>query len=241
MPLYRAVIFDLFYTLINPLDSACMRNNEYEVLGMKREDFESRNSAQYERWAGGSIRDPVEILRQILKGLDYPEPFIRAATGARIERVRRGLFDVAKKNLALLETLRQDGLKIALVSNADVIDTKYWKSSPLASCFDVAVFSWEVGFLKPDPRIYALVLERLNLKSGDCLYVGDGGHGELRGAKEAGISTVLTTEYIQNLWPEKIPALKAWADHVIDDMDGLQAALQIGQNIPVFQDNSQIA
>jgi putative hydrolase of the HAD superfamily len=48
--------------------------------------------------------------------------------------------------------------------------------------------------------------------------VGDGGHQELRGAKEAGFSTALTIEYIQNLWPEKIPAIKPWADYVIDDI-----------------------
>jgi putative hydrolase of the HAD superfamily len=82
----------------------------------------------------------------------------------------------------------------------------------------VTIFSWEAGFLKPDPRIYALTLERLELSPGECLYVGDGGHGELQGAKEAGFSTVLSVEYIQNLWPERIPAHKAWADSTIDDI-----------------------
>jgi putative hydrolase of the HAD superfamily len=225
MPPYRAVLFDLFFTLINPLESAHMRNNEYEVLGMTREAFESRNTAQYERWACGGIRDPVEIVRQIVKGLDYPEAYIRAATGARIERVRRGLFGAAPKNLEMLGILREGLIKTALVSNADVIDTKYWKSSPLASYFDVTVFSWEAGFMKPDPRIYELALERLGLSPDECLYVGDGGHGELEGAKKAGLPTVLTTEYIQNLWPERIPAIKTWADHVVSDINDIRKLL----------------
>jgi putative hydrolase of the HAD superfamily len=226
---YRAVIFDLFYTLINPLDPDCMRNSEYEVLGMTREDFESRNAVHYEKWAGGSILDPVEIVRQILKGKGYPDPYIRAATGARTERIRRGIYAAAEKNLIMLEKLRGEGIKTALVSNADVIDTHYWRGSPLAACFDITVFSWEAGVLKPDPRIYALALERLNaldpsraLSPVDGLYTGDGGHKELQGAREAGFSTALTIEYIQNLWPEKIPALKPWADFVIDDITRIQ-------------------
>ncbi|MDR3248779.1 MAG: HAD family hydrolase [Treponema sp.] len=217
MPYYRAVIFDLFYTLINPLDPAYMQNSEYEVLGMSREDFERRNTANYETWAGGSIRDPVEIVRRIVAGLDFTEGQIHAAAQARIERVHQGLLGTAAKNLEMLATLRERGIKTALISNADVIDTWHWKESPLAAYFDATVFSWEVGILKPDPKIYTLALERLHT-AGECLYAGDGGHQELRGAKEAGLSTVLTVEYIQHLWPERIPAIKPWADYVIDDI-----------------------
>jgi putative hydrolase of the HAD superfamily len=225
---YRAVIFDLFYTLINPLDPSCLENSEYTILGMSREDFESRNALNYRDWAEGTVRDPVEIVRRILAGLDYPEEQIRAAAGARTERIRRGLFGVASKNLRLLANLQSRGIRTILVSNADVIDTRYWNESPLAPYFDAAIFSWEAGILKPEPGIYDLALERI--WRGDsspkdpktCLYAGDGGHGELRGAKRAGLTTVLTVEYIQNLWPEKIPALKAWADFVIGDITGIQ-------------------
>jgi putative hydrolase of the HAD superfamily len=225
MPPYRAVIFDLFYTLINPLDPAHMGNSEYEILGMSRQEFESRNALGYRAWAEGSVRDPVEIVRRILQGMDYPEERIREAARARIERVRRGLFGVEPKNLALLATLRAEGIKTVLVSNADVIDTWHWKESPLASYFDAALFSWEAGVLKPEPRIYSLALERLGPEGSpaapapeNCLYTGDGGHGELQGAKAAGFTTALTVEYIQTLWPERIPALRSWADFVISDI-----------------------
>jgi putative hydrolase of the HAD superfamily len=215
-------MFDLFYTLINPLDPSCLKDSEYAILGMSREDFESRNALNYRSWAEGRVRDPVEILRRILAGLDYSGERIRAAAEARIERIRRGLMGVAPKNLRLLADLRDRGVKLALVSNADVIDTWHWKESPLAPYFDAAIFSWEVGTLKPEPGIYALALERLGAASlinpGACLFTGDGGHGELRGAKQAGLNTALTVEYIQNLWPEKIPALKPWADFVVGDI-----------------------
>jgi putative hydrolase of the HAD superfamily len=219
----RAVIFDLFYTLINPLDPSRIQNSEYEILNMSRDDFEGRNALDYRSWAEGKIRDPVEIVRRILTGLDYSEETIRAAALARMERIRRGLFEVEQKNLELLVKLRRRGIKTVLLSNADVMDTRYWGQSPLAPCFDAAIFSWQAGFIKPEAEIYALALEKLGaLSPGDCLYVGDGGHGELEGARKAGFTTVLTVEYIQNLWPQRIPSLRAWADFVIGDITGIQ-------------------
>jgi putative hydrolase of the HAD superfamily len=219
---YQGLILDLFYTLINPLDPVFMRENEYTILGMSRGDFESRNTAGYAIWAGGSVKDPVEVIRRILDGLDFSEEQIRAAAEARLERVRRSLFGVEAKHIKLLTELREQGIKTALVSNADVIDTRYWQESPLAPCFDAAIFSCETGILKPDPRIYTLALERIGLPASACLYVGDGGHEELKGAKEAGLATALTVEYIQKLWPEKIPALSRRADLVIDSLEQIK-------------------
>jgi putative hydrolase of the HAD superfamily len=235
MPPFRAVIFDLFYTLINPLDSRYLEPSEYTILQMGREDFEGRNAGGYAAWAEGRIRDPVEIVRRILAGLDYPEETIRAAAEARMERIRRGLFGVEPKNLELLERLRRRGIKTALLSNADVIDTRHWDESPLARCFDAAIFSWQAGVRKPQPEIYALVLERLAagsppLSPGSCLYAGDGGHGELQGAGAAGFSTVLTVEYIRNLWPRRIPGLAVWADHVVEDITGIEKLC--GEKLP---------
>lgn len=113
------------------------------------------------------------------------------------------------------------------MSNADICDVWYWKESPLASCFDETIFSCDAGLLKPDPRIYALALKRLGFPPDACLFAGDGGHSELKGAREAGLHTCLTVEYITRLWPEKISALKLWADYIIENLEQIkEIALQ---------------
>jgi putative hydrolase of the HAD superfamily len=160
-------------------------------------------------------------MAHILRGLDIPEAQLRAAAEARLQRIRRGLFGVDEKNLAFLRRLRGAGFKTALVSNADIADTRYWKDCPLSGLFDATVFSCDAGLLKPDPRIYRRALEELKLPPEACLFTGDGGHEELRGAREAGLTTVLTTEYITGVWPEKIPALRKYADHVIHRLEDL--------------------
>ncbi|MDR2028166.1 MAG: HAD-IA family hydrolase [Treponema sp.] len=215
----RALIFDLFFTLIDPLDLAPGQESEYSVLGMDRRDFEERNAVDYAIRGCGKIRDPCEMMRHILRGLDVPEPLLRRAAEARVERIRRAIYGVAPKNMALLQKLRDRGFKTALISNADVADIYHWRGSALSRSFDAAIFSYEVGLLKPDPRIFRMALERLGTGADQCLYVGDGGHGELRGAKEAGMTTVLTTEYIRRAWPEKINALRQEADHVVEGLE----------------------
>jgi putative hydrolase of the HAD superfamily len=161
------------------------------------------------------------MVRHILRGLDIGGDLLRQATDARLERIRRALMGVEAKNLALLKNLRDRGFKTALVSNADAADVYHWKETPLSSVFDTAIFSYDVGFLKPDPRIFQLALDRLGCTPDRSFFVGDGGHEELRGAKETGMSAILTTEYITHAWPERIPALRKDADHEVERLEDI--------------------
>jgi len=47
------------------------------------------------------------------------------------------------------------------------------------------------------------------------VFIGDGGSDELAGAKKVGLTTVMITGIIQELWPEKIPDRRKWADYEI--------------------------
>jgi putative hydrolase of the HAD superfamily len=66
------------------------------------------------------------------------------------------------------------------------------------------VLSCTVGLRKPDPRIYELACERLEVEPADCLFVGDGANDELAGAARVGMRAVcvLPPGHDQALWPE---------------------------------------
>jgi putative hydrolase of the HAD superfamily len=227
----RAVLFDLFFTLIDPLKDRLIRESEYAVLQVERGEFEGWNGIDYDLRAGGKIRGVYEVFRHIVRGKNIDEALLIRAADARLERIRGALCGVEAKKLALLKKLRELGIKLCLVSNADEMDKFHWQSSPLSACFDQAIFSCDAGFLKPDPRIYRLALERLDLEppeagySSPCFYAGDGGHDELRGAKEAGLTTILTTEYITQVWPEKIPDLRKNADYEVSRLEDILAII----------------
>ena len=98
---------------------------------------------------------------------------------------------------ALLESLRDRGLKLGLVSNA--LDPPWLLHRDLeqlgvAGRLDVAVFSSEVGWRKPHPAIFERALEALGAEARAALFVGDRLYEDVGGASKLGMRTV------QALW-----------------------------------------
>jgi putative hydrolase of the HAD superfamily len=98
---------------------------------------------------------------------------------------------------ALLEALRDRGLKTALVSNAfdpGWLLHRDLEQMGLDGRLDFAVFSSEVGKRKPHPAIFERALEALGVEARAALFVGDRLYEDIRGAAEVGMATT------QALW-----------------------------------------
>lgn len=120
---------------------------------------------------------------------------VARAAALRRALARRLLDTVSAKTLSVLDMLRAGGHRLALVSNATSDTAQAWPHSRLARRFDVAVFSCEAGIAKPDPVIYRVAAQRLGVDAADCVFVGDGGDGELAGAAAVGMTALRTTEH----------------------------------------------
>jgi putative hydrolase of the HAD superfamily len=90
----------------------------------------------------------------------------------------------------VLDKLRSRGLPLALVSDSSAEAPALWTESPLATRIAVTAFSCLVGVRKPDPALYLYAVRRLRVRPESCLYVGDGGGGELTGAVSLGMDVV---------------------------------------------------
>ena len=75
-----------------------------------------------------------------------------------------------------------------------------------------------VGCVKPERAIYENCLEKLGLPAAECLFVGDGGSNELVGARDVGMSTVLVSGVIAELWPERVQQRLTLCDHHVERM-----------------------
>ena len=76
--------------------------------------------------------------------------------------------------LALLRELRDDGLRLALLTNnVREWEPRWRRMLPIAELFEVVVDSAFVGMRKPDPPIYELTLARLGVTAERCLFVDD--------------------------------------------------------------------
>ena len=95
--------------------------------------------------------------------------------------------------LEAIRRIRAGGRRVAALTNNWVTDTPppggVTARSRLNPCFDVFVESAVVGLRKPDPRIYALVCEKLGVAPARVAFLDDIGRN-LKPARELGMATI---------------------------------------------------
>lgn len=214
------MVFDLFHTLTS---SAVLHQTKgtSEILGVSRAAWNDQLLLYSEDRLRGKMRDQYEIIKKMAHAIDpaISDAVIRQAAENRIHRFHYALQHIAQSTLDMLEQLVDSGKVLGLISNGDVNEFTGWQTSPLRQYFQCAVFSCDVGYVKPEQEIYELCVKKLGVEPADCLYVGDGGSDELRGAKAYGMATVITIRVIKDVWPEKIDERRRYADHEIDAWD----------------------
>ena len=90
-----------------------------------------------------------------------------------------------------LERLKGLGVKLAVVSNANGVLQRAFERTGLERFFDAICDSFVEGIEKPDPRFFALALERTHSRAEATLHVGDLYHVDVVGARRAGLRAML--------------------------------------------------
>jgi len=227
----RAVLFDLFHTLVCvPPPSLTGDKSVPEILGVSAEEWQRRYYD--EDILGrclGHVRNAVDAMRLVTHSIDptIDEARILSAVESRRRRFEIGLLSVEAQMLAALDRLREAGIRTAIVSDSGADDVESWPRSPLGSRVDATIFSYEVGYRKPDSRIYRHALYSVGVAPEDAIFVGDGGSDEHAGARAVGMRSVLVTRLISRWWPEKIHARRGLADWEFEDVPAFVAALSL--------------
>lgn len=72
----------------------------------------------------------------------------------------------------LIQSLAQN-YRLVILSNSDCLNFEKFKSEGWYQGFTELVLSHELGILKPEPEIYQLTLDRLQLPAAECLFIDD--------------------------------------------------------------------
>ncbi|MBR2685947.1 MAG: HAD family phosphatase [Erysipelotrichaceae bacterium] len=72
-----------------------------------------------------------------------------------------------------VKNCKEAGYGIYLLSNASVMQKTYWPSIPGSEYFDGGVVSAYELTVKPEKRIYEILLERYQLNAEECLFIDD--------------------------------------------------------------------
>lgn len=201
----RYVIFDLFHTLVHSTSqiweqavtdvAAIIEVTPAELLGAYRATF-------WQRQVEWTLEEAIRIMAGRLGRTPSPEQ-VRRAAAVRRELAGRVLSSASDSTLEVLDGLRAAGYRLGLTSNASAETAEAWPGTGLASRFDAAMFSCELGVAKPDQRIYLAAMTALGAQPADCFYVGDGADGELAAAAALGLTVFRTTQHVDNdpTWP----------------------------------------
>jgi len=191
----RAVIFDLWNTIAEwPHDRwAQVRPRVAERLGLTPEEFDTR-------WYGelAHLRETGPIA-DVLARFDLSPDAAEDVLALRGDVTRQGLVPVPGAAETIAE-LRDRGLRTGLITVCSEDVPRIWPETLFHGLFDAEVFSSSVGLRKPDPRIYALALDELEVPASEAMFVGDGANDELAGAERVGMTSVML-----EVPPEKLP------------------------------------
>jgi len=204
----RAALIDLGGTLVDFFGNGnaemmvpcCLRRATAELSSRglpvpSAQEQERRWSAQ-KRPPSDLMVHPLEDRLCHVYGID---PADRGAVDAACRAFTRPLFRGARlfeDALPFLEALKERGVRTVLVSNTTwgtpaVLFREEVARHGLDRLLDGTVFCRDVGWRKPDGRIFAHALAKAGAAPSECLFIGDDPVWDVEGPGTAGIPAVL--------------------------------------------------
>jgi HAD superfamily hydrolase (TIGR01509 family) len=191
----RAVLFDVGQTLLYP---------DLHFLQKLLADFGAQTDFTTLARSGALARERVSRTKGNERNYSGFFSFWMKSAGAKEEVIPDILKQIYERHQrehlwnwldpeapSTLAGLRGRGYRLGIISNADGQIAGAMEKLQLAQYFDHMIDSALVGVEKPDQRIFAMALEKLQLPGKACLYVGDHYDNDVLGARNAGLVPVL--------------------------------------------------
>ncbi|MDQ3491647.1 MAG: HAD family hydrolase [Chloroflexota bacterium] len=173
------------------------------------EAFETSAEASYARI--------VAIDQRVLAGLghpDLPDEVFRSIHAAFRERTAWHVYPDVEPSL---ERLREEGIRLAVISNWLWEAPELFHEVGLAAHFEQLIVSARLGYDKPHPEIFRHALRLMDVAPDRAIHVGDSYPADVLGAWAAGIRPVLI-------------------DRSVSDFAGVIAARPPDDDVPVISD-----
>ncbi len=191
---YKAMIFDLDDTLLNRNKAVdkmffiilekCYENVKDSAKNEMLQKFKEYDNGSY------GNGDKVKVLESLFDEFPPKYRLPRNYIQEFWNNIFPHCFSINQNTINIVNTIKMH-VKVAIITNgstqrqkAKIINTN------LNSCFDKIIISEEVGFSKPDKRIYELALNKHNVQPEDKLYVGDDIENDIGGCQNANIKGI---------------------------------------------------
>ncbi len=146
----------------------------------EKANFEKRKAVQVGK---SEIDFWVEWARK--KGIELPDDWPSTYTAALKKSV-----GADPKMLELIDILKQNQIRVGLLSNINSRYTQMIRDFGFYKPFDPCLLSCEMGLEKPDQRVYDLLLKTLGISGKDVVFIDDKLEN-VDSAKKKGIDAIL--------------------------------------------------
>ncbi|CAG9789012.1 unnamed protein product [Diatraea saccharalis] len=188
----------------------------YKVMLNKYPNF-GRSKITWEEWW-------TEVIKKTFEGQLPATANIYTIANKLINEFRTAkCWRVEPTGDRLLCDLRRQCKTLGVISNFDPRLNEILRNVKLQSYFDFVLASYQVGYSKPDKRIFDHAIEQCKylVKPSEALHIGDDLHKDYEGAKSAGWHAILISNSHK---PKESPESK----HVFKNLEEL--SLKISEN-----------
>lgn len=161
----KAVIFDLYDTLVYIADKTDLYRRLFSELGFKK-------SSEKRKARRTVLTEGFSSLSELVEKIKPNSGINLKAYEDEIEKENNSVA-IFPETKTVLGKLQEREFKVGLISNLSSSHKKPFFDLGLGEYFDKVFFSCEVGLKKPDIKIYQKMLQELGLEPYQALMVGD--------------------------------------------------------------------
>lgn len=189
----KSIIFDLYNTLLYTEYKAKPYLNLFRTLGLTKEEMNFwRDKVMSENFSFEELKEAIRPGSNV-----YTTQY---EYDVKEENESTHLFDDTEFVLNELSK-RYD---LYLISNIATPYKECFYNLGLDRWIKDPIFSCDVGYSKPDPDIYKIVIERSGLQPGQLLMIGDSVRSDYEGALNCGIKSILKDKPLKLILPDLI-------------------------------------
>ncbi|MBU4350924.1 HAD family phosphatase [Candidatus Parcubacteria bacterium] len=164
----KAVIFDCG-NVLHRVENKHIKKDIGLTLAVNIEMVEKLWRKLVPSFGRGEITEK-EFWQKFLRQSGSKKPLPKESLFVRELRKRYKAYDDVMK---IVYQLKEKGIRLAVLSNTIAPHVKFLTSKSLFRLFDIKIFSNEVGFQKPDKRMYRLALNKLGVQPAETVLIDD--------------------------------------------------------------------